>query len=70
MHTVRRIADLGGKIANPLQGVPGEIRGTGVSGPRTHEIVRGDIVLITCHTAHSIVSTAEKLGKDLVIVWV
>ena len=69
VHTGRGIAHLGGTITNPVEEAPGEIRGTGVTGARTHEIGPGDIVLIPHDTAHYIVPTTEKLGYNLVKVW-
>ncbi len=69
VHTGSGIAHLGGEIADPVEEAPGEIRGTGVSGARTNEISRGDIVLIPHNTAHYMVPTADKLGYNLVKVW-
>jgi mannose-6-phosphate isomerase-like protein (cupin superfamily) len=69
VHTGSGIAHLGGEITDPVEEAPGEIRGNGVRGARTHEIGRGDIVLIPYHTAHYMVPTADKLGYNLVKVW-
>ena len=69
VHTGSGIAHLGGKITDPIEEAPGEIRGTGVNGARTHRIERGDMVLIPYRTAHHMVPTAEKLGYNLVKVW-
>ena len=69
VHTGRAIAHLGGEITDPAEEAPGEIRGTGVTGARTHEIGPGDIVLIPHNTAHYMVPTSEKLGYNLVKVW-
>ena len=69
VHTGSGIAHLGGEIIDPVEEAPGEIRGTGVRGARTHRIERGDMVLIPYRTAHHMVPTAEKLGYNLVKVW-
>ena len=69
VHTGGGIAHLGGEIVDPTEEAPGEIRGTGVTGARTHEIGPGDIVLIPHNTTHYMVPTAEKLGYNLVKVW-
>lgn len=39
-HTGRGIAHLGGTITNPVEEARGEIRRTGVTGARTHQIGR------------------------------
>ena len=69
VHTGSGVAHLGGEITDPVEEAPGEIRGTGVRGARTHRIERGDMVLIPYRTAHHMVPTAEKLGYNLVKVW-
>lgn len=69
VHTGGGIAHLGGEITDPAEEAPGEIRGTGVTGARKHEIGPGDIVLIPHNTAHYMLPTAEKLGYNLVKVW-
>ena len=69
VHTGSGVAHLGGEITDRVEEAPGEIRGTGVRGARTHRIERGDMVLIPYRTAHHMVPTAEKLGYNLVKVW-
>ena len=69
VHTGHGMAHLGGEITNPVEEAPGEIRGTGVTGARAHEIGPGDIVLIPHNTAHYVVPTTTKLGYNLVKVW-
>ena len=69
VYTGSGVAHLGGTIVNAEEAVPGEIRGTGVTGARKHELGPGDIVLIPRNTAHYVVPTSEKLGYNLVKVW-
>ena len=69
VYTGSGVAHLGGTIVNAEEAVPGEIRGTGVTGARKHELGPGDIVLIPRDTAHYVVPTSEKLGYNLVKVW-
>ena len=69
MHTGSGTAHLGGEIKEPTEEVPGEIRGSGVTGARQSVVGPGDIVLIPHLTAHYMVPSSEKLGYNLVKVW-
>ena len=69
IYTGEAAAMLGGEITSAKEEQPGEIRGTGVSGARTHRIGPGDIVLIPRNGAHHMVPSTEKLGYLLVKVW-
>ena len=63
-------AQIGGQIKNAKADVPGEPRGDGVSGARTHSVGPGDVVLIPRDTTHHMEPTAGKLGYVLIKVWV
>jgi hypothetical protein len=63
-------AHLGGQIKDAKQESPGEIRGSGVTGERRHEIGPGDIVVIPRDTAHHMDPGAGKLGYILMKIWV
>ena len=63
-------AELGGTIQEAKLEAPGEIRGTGVSGPRRHGIGPGDIVVIPRNTAHHMDPGAGRLSYLLMKVWV
>ena len=63
-------AQIGGEIKNAKADIPGEPRGDGVSGARTHSVGPGDVVLIPRDTTHHMEPTAPKLGYVLIKVWV
>jgi mannose-6-phosphate isomerase-like protein (cupin superfamily) len=63
-------AQIGGEIKNAKADIPGEPRGDGVSGARTHPVGPGDVVLIPRDTTHHMEPTAGKLGYVLIKVWV
>jgi mannose-6-phosphate isomerase-like protein (cupin superfamily) len=69
LHDGTATAQLGGTISNPKEETPGEIRGDGVSGARSHQIGPGDIVLIPRNTAHHMTPAGDKLGYMLMKVW-
>ena len=70
VQTGTATAQIGGEIRNAKEDVPGEPRGDGVTGARTHTIGSGDLVLIPRDTAHHMEPGAGKLGYILVKVWV
>jgi mannose-6-phosphate isomerase-like protein (cupin superfamily) len=63
------VAQIGGRIQDAKEESPGEIRGSGVTGARRHEIGPGDIVLIPRDTAHHMDPGAAKLGYLLMKIW-
>jgi len=70
LHVGTARALLGGEILGAKQEQPGEIRGTGVTGARTHQIAPGDLVVIPRNGAHHMQPAGEKLGYLLMKVWV
>jgi quercetin dioxygenase-like cupin family protein len=62
-------AHLGGTITNPREESPGEIRGDGVTGSRTHQVGPGDMVVIPRDGVHHVVPTTPKLAYLLLKVW-
>jgi mannose-6-phosphate isomerase-like protein (cupin superfamily) len=69
MQSGNGTAHLGGEIVNAKEETPGEIRGTGVKGARTHQIGPGDIVLIPRMGTHYMVPSSVKLAYLLMKVW-
>jgi len=63
-------AQIGGEIKNAKADLPGEPRGDGVSGARTHPVGPGDVVVIPRDTTHHMEPAAGKLGYVLIKVWV
>jgi quercetin dioxygenase-like cupin family protein len=62
-------AQLGGRILNPREDQPGEIRGDAVEGAREYEIGPGDLVHIPRNGAHHMVPAGDKLAYLLLKVW-
>ncbi len=69
LKTGTAVAQLGGRITNGKEESPGEIRGSGVTGARRHDIGPGDVVLIPRDTAHHMDPGAGKLGYLLMKIW-
>jgi mannose-6-phosphate isomerase-like protein (cupin superfamily) len=63
------VTQFGGKILNPKQETPGEIRGTGVEGARNREVAVGDIVVLPRNEPHHQQPKMPILGYILVKVW-
>jgi mannose-6-phosphate isomerase-like protein (cupin superfamily) len=63
------ITQVGGKISNGKEEPPGEIRGDGVTGARSHEIAVGDVVVTPRNEAHHQEPHMPILGYILVKVW-
>jgi mannose-6-phosphate isomerase-like protein (cupin superfamily) len=62
-------AQLGGEILSAKEVSPGEIRGSGVKGPREHGISPGDLVVIPRNGAHKMIPSTDKLAYLLLKVW-
>lgn len=63
------VTQVGGKISNGKEDPPGEIRGDGVTGARSHPIAAGDIVVIPRNEAHHQEPKMPILGYMLLKVW-
>lgn len=62
-------AQLGGRILNPREEQPGEIRGDAVDGARDYEIGPGDLVHIPRNGAHHMIPAGDKLAYLLLKIW-
>ena len=63
------ITQIGGKISNGKEDPPGEIKGDGMTGARSHNIAAGDVVVIPRNEAHHQEPKMPILGYMLVKVW-
>jgi mannose-6-phosphate isomerase-like protein (cupin superfamily) len=63
------VTQIGGKISNPKEEAPGEMRGDGVTGARSHNIAVGDVVVIPRLEAHHQEPKMPILGYMLLKVW-
>jgi mannose-6-phosphate isomerase-like protein (cupin superfamily) len=63
------VTQIGGKISNPKEESPGEMRGDGVVGARSYNIAAGDVVVIPRLEAHHQEPQMPILGYILLKVW-
>lgn len=60
---------LGGRLESPRETEPGEWRGPSISGGRTVEIRKGDLVVVPRGTPHSRSTAGREFSMLLVKVW-
>jgi mannose-6-phosphate isomerase-like protein (cupin superfamily) len=63
------VTQLGGKMSNPKEDTPGEMRGDGVTGARSYSIAVGDVVVIPRLEVHHQEPKMPILGYMLLKVW-